>query len=178
MEESIEIPQGVQFDVVNNTVKLKGPKGEMTREFKSLKVKIGKSENKVIVFADNATKKEKKMIGSFVAHIRNMVKGANESHIYKMKICSGHFPMNVSISGKDFTVKNFLGEKIPRILKLRDGVTVKMDGQDITVESNNKELAGQTAADIEKLTIIKGRDKRVFQDGIYIINKDGKDMMK
>lgn len=178
MEDSVEIPSGIQSEVNGAVVRLNGPKGEVTREFKCSTVRIEKKDNNVVVFAENATKREKKMIGSFIAHIKNMVKGVKEGHTYRLRICSGHFPMNVSMSGKDFIVKNFLGEKIPRVLKLKEGSNVKIDGQEVVVESANKETAGQTAADIEKLTLIKGRDKRVFQDGIYIINKDGKDMMK
>ncbi|PIN86489.1 50S ribosomal protein L6 [Candidatus Woesearchaeota archaeon CG10_big_fil_rev_8_21_14_0_10_44_13] len=177
MEDSVEIPGGMQASIENSIISIKGSKGELKKSFRCPTVSIEKKDNKLIVFAENATKREKKMIGSFIAHIKNMVKGAKEGHKYRLKICSGHFPMNVSMSGKDFIVKNFLGEKIPRVLRLKEGVSVKIDGQEVVVDSCNKELAGQTAADIEKLTTIKGRDRRVFQDGIYIINKDGKDMM-
>ena len=178
MEEGIEIPAGIEPRIDGFRVTLKGPKGELGREFRHPKVRIEKKDNKIMLSSENATKREKKMIGSFKAHIKNMVKGVKEGHKYRLKICSGHFPMNVSAAGNDFTVKNFLGEKIPRILKLKEGVKVRVDGSDVIVESISKELAGQAAADIEKLTAIKGRDKRVFQDGIYIIDKDGKDMMK
>ena len=41
----------------------------------------------------------------------------------------------------------------------------------MTIEGNNIEDVGQTAGNLEKATIVKGRDTRVFQDGIYIISK-------
>ena len=44
----------------------------------------------------------------------------------------------------------------------------------IEVEGTDKELTSQQAASIEQLTRRPGYDKRVFQDGIYIIEKDGK----
>jgi large subunit ribosomal protein L6 len=103
-----------------------------------------------------------------------MIKGATEGHVYKLKVCSGHFPMNVAVAGKDFVVKNFLGEKKPRQVAIKEGVDVKVEGEIVTVESCDKELAGQTAADIETLTRITNRDLRIFQDGIYITEKDGK----
>lgn len=84
--------------------------------------------------------------------------------------------MTVAVSKNELVVKNFLGEKVPRIIKLKENVTVKIEGEHIKIESPDKELAGQCAADIEKLTRRPGFDTRIFQDGIYIINKAGKDI--
>ena len=126
----------------------------------------------------SASKKEKAVVLAYKSHILNSVGGCKKPYVYKLKICSGHFPMNVSVQGREFMVKNFLGEKFPRKLHLKENVDVKVDGEIITVESNYKERAGQTAADIEQLTKIRGRDLRIFQDGIWIINKDGKELKK
>jgi large subunit ribosomal protein L6 len=82
--------------------------------------------------------------------------------------------MNVSVSGDQLIIKNFLGEKSPRTVKLKKGVTVKVDGDKILVESADKDLAGSMASDIELLTSKRNRDLRVFQDGIYMIEKAGK----
>ena len=171
------LPEGIGVEIDGHTLIMKGPKGELKRKFASPKIKITIQENKVVLGAKKATKREKTMIGTFKAHIRNMIKGLTVGHIYKLKICSGHFPMKVSVNNKEFVVENFLGEKAPRKLKLRDDVNVKIEGQEVIVESIDKEIAGQTAADIELLTKIKNRDKRIFQDGIYIINKDGKELV-
>jgi len=93
-----------------------------------------------------------------------------------MEIAYVHFPMTVELDeGKNqITIKNFLGEKKPRICKLIKGADVKIDGKVITVESHNKEIAGQTAANLEKATFVKGKDRRKFQDGIYIVEKPGR----
>ena len=61
-----------------------------------------------------------------------------------------------------------------KILKFDETVKISVNGEEILVESNNKELAGQTAANIELLTRRTGFDRRVFQDGIYITEKAGK----
>ena len=82
--------------------------------------------------------------------------------------------MNVSIKDKTFEIKNFIGEKVPRVLKIKDTVDVKLEGDMVIVESISKECAGQMAASIEQLTRRPGFDTRVFQDGIFITYKDGK----
>ena len=82
--------------------------------------------------------------------------------------------MNVSVSGDELIIKNFLGEKIPRKIKLKQGVEVKVDGNTITVSGPDKELVGQVSADIEQKSRRPGFDKRIFQDGIYLIEKAGK----
>jgi len=174
MTMDIELPEGVAAAFQDSVLSLKGKKGEVSRDFRNPRVDFRTEGNMIILTAKNATKREKTALGTICAHIRNMVRGVAQGHTYKLKICSGHFPMNASVSGKEFSVKNFLGEKTPRRLQLRDNVDVKIDGSHIIVVSNSKELAGQTAADIEQLMRVKGRDRRIFQDGIYIIEKDGK----
>lgn len=176
IEKKIEIKKGIEISIDNNIVKIKGPKGEVVRQIKNPKVNMKIQDNNILVWANNATKREKKEVFTYTAHINNMMKGANEGHVYELKICSGHFPMNVSVSGDELTIKNFIGEKAPRKLKLKDSVSVKINGDKIIVEHVNKETAGQTAASIEQLTRRHGFDTRIFQDGIYITKKDGKEM--
>ena len=172
----IRIPEGVKAEVEGKTVKVKGKRSEHQRTFICPGMKIELQENSIVLSVDNARKSDKTAMGTTEAHLNNMMKGASEGHVYRLKICSGHFPMNVSMSGNEFIISNFLGEKTPRKLRIKDGATVKLNGTEVTVESTSKETAGQVAADIETLARIRGRDKRIFQDGIYIVYKDGKDM--
>jgi large subunit ribosomal protein L6 len=173
LKEMIAIPKGVEVKAEKGLITAKGQKGECKKMLFDPKINIEVKEGNVVFTAKNATKKQKTGIWTFRSHTENLMKGAAEGHVYSLKICSGHFPMNVSVSGKEFIVNNFLGEKNPRKLQLKDGVDVKVEGDKVTVESCSKELAGQTAADIETLTKITNRDLRIFQDGIYITEKDG-----
>lgn len=154
---------------------VKGKKGELRKKMFDPSLKIEIKDQKILLAPiKKGTKRESKMIKTFLAHIKNMIKGVNEGHEYKLKICSGHFPMNVSISNNEFVVKNFIGEKVPRKLKIKEGVNVKIDGTLVTVTGIDKGLVSQVAGSIEQLTRRVGFDLRIFQDGIYIIDKDGK----
>ena len=122
-KEEIEIPEGVEVTVSEgNLIYVKGEKGEIKRALRDPKIKISVENNKVIIFVKVLTKNEKTMVGTFKSHIKNMLKGVKEPYVYKLKICSGHFPMNVSYSNNELSVKNFIGEKIPRKLKIQQGV--------------------------------------------------------
>ena len=175
LKEEIEIPGGVQVSA-NKTVHVKGPKGELERSLFHPKIRISVKDNKITLSSKKATKREAKIMYSFKAHIGNMLKGVQEPWIYKLKICSGHFPMNVSMTNNKLILKNFLGEKHPRETKIKQGVNVKIEGNEIIIDSLDKELAGNTASEIELLTAVTNRDLRIFQDGIYIIHKAGKDL--
>ena len=170
----IELAKGVSAHAAGSLLTIKGAKGEVHRDFRHPKVVLSVEGNKVILKALKGTKREKTLIGSYEAHIVNMVKGVQELHQYKLKICSGHFPMSVSVSGQEFIIKNFLGESVPRRVDFPKGVEVKITGTDVLVQGVDKELAGMTASKIENLCRITNRDRRIFQDGCYITQKAGK----
>jgi large subunit ribosomal protein L6 len=176
IEETVEIPQGVTVSLDNSVLAVRGPKGETRRPSLDPKVKVRVEGNEVRFTASPATKKEKTRIGSAMAHLKNMISGVQEGVTYRLRICSGHFPMNVSVSGSQFIVKNFLGEKIPRTLKLGPDVKIRVEGDIIVVEGIDKERVSQAAASIETLTRRVGFDRRIFQDGIYITEKNGRKM--
>lgn len=173
VDEKIELPQGISAEFKDGILTVKGPKGQVSRTVKDQKVNIEAVGQPLRISCQKATKRELARVNSLVAHVKNIIAGVQQPYQYKLKICSGHFPMNVSVTGKMFAVKNFLGEKVPREILLKQGVTVKVAGQDIVVEAPDIELAGATASDIEQLTKVGGRDRRVFQDGIFITEKPG-----
>lgn len=176
LRKEIELKEGVTAQVEGNMLKIKGPKGEVQRKFPHSKISMTVEEGKVVFTVKKASKREKTVMGSFASHVKNMVDGSVEPHIYKLKICSGHFPMNVAVAGRELTIKNFIGEAVPRKVKLVEGADVKINGTEIVVTSCDKEAAGQAAAQIESLCRVTNRDRRIFQDGCYIIHKAGKDI--
>lgn len=176
LRKELELPEKTAFTKTDSIIRIAGPEGEAEKRLASPNIRIFSEGNKIILESKKATKKEKKTLNAFHAHLKNMLRGVAEKHVYLLRICSGHFPMNVSVSGDQLLVKNFLGESVPRKLTIKPGAEVKVEGNEVIVSSSSKETAGQVAADIELLTRIKNRDLRIFQDGIWIISKGGKEV--
>ena len=174
--KAVELPDEVSASLNGQILLIKGPKGDVTRVIKQKNVVVKIEGKKIVLGSERENKRGKKLIGTLSAHIKNMIKGSLQNHVYTLKICSGHFPMNVSVSSNKLIVKNLFGEKVPRVLKLKGGADVRVEGDLIYVTSANKEVAGQVSADIEQLTKRPGYDGRIFQDGCYIIMKDGKEL--
>lgn len=171
LEEVIKIPENTNIELIRNIIKVSGPVGNNEKIFNDPRVNIKKEDNKIILSSKQQNRNVKRIIKSFKSHINNLIKGSQKNYIYKLKICSGHFPMSVSVSGNKLIVKNFFAEKIPRETRILDNVNIKIEGDIITVTGNNKESVSQTAANIEQVCRITTRDRRVFMDGIYIISK-------
>ena len=176
LQQTIEIPEGVEVNLNAGNIIVKGKEGEINRKFDLEKLNFDKKDNKIIIEHKQSTKREKKMMNTIAQHIRNMIKGVQKKFEYKLKICFSHFPITVKKENEKIIIQNFLGEKVPREMTLLKGVEIEINKPEIIVKSVDKELAGQAAANFEIITKIRGRDKRVFQDGIYITNKAGKEM--
>ncbi len=171
LTHEIEMPEGVNIDSGSSQIKVSGPRGELTRHFEHSKIKVGHKEDKINIVGKNLKRKEKALIGTWKAHLANMVKGVNQGFLYEMKIVFAHFPMKIAVKGNVVTIDNFLGEKDTRTSAICGSTTVKVKGDIVTIEGNDIEAVGQTAGNLEKATVVKGRDTRVFQDGIYLISK-------
>ena len=174
--QKIEVPEGVEVKINGNVLTAKGPEGENKREFRIKGLIFKKENNEIIIGYEKATNNEKKIINTITSHIKNMIKGVQKKFEYELKACFHHFPITIEIKGNEAIIKNFLGEKTPRKSKIIKGTEVKVDKGIIKVSSIDKELAGQTAANFEKATRIRMKDRRVFQDGVFIIKKAGREI--
>ena len=174
--QEIEIPEGIEAKIEEGTLLIKGPEGENKRKFNTRNMIFEIKDKKINIGNKKATKKDKKRINTITAHIKNMIQGVKEKFVYTLKVVFSHFPITVEASGNEVVIKNFLGEKVPRKCDIPKGVEIKVDKNIITVSSCDKEIAGQAAANLERVTKIKSKDRRVFQDGIYIVNKAGREM--
>ena len=171
IKEIITIPKNVEIRIEHDNFLVKSGKGEISRALSHPKIKLSINDENIQLECKNPTKKEKALAGTFVAHIKNMIKGVTNGFEYKMKTVFSHFPIKTSVEDNKFIIQNFLGERSPRTAKILEGVDVETKGDDVTVRGIDKEKVGQTVANIERATAVKRRDIRIFQDGVYRISK-------
>ncbi len=173
----VSIPSEIELNLEGSLLNVRGNRGENQKLMTSPLVRIKKEDTMLNFYArgkeGKITKKEKRVIGTFAAHISNLIIGITEGFEYKLKICSGHFPMTVKVESEEVVIKNFLGEKVPRKARISSGVSVDIKGDIISVKGIDIGAVSQTAARIEQSTRITNRDRRVFQDGCYITEKAG-----
>lgn len=177
-EELIEIPAGIEADIAGCTIILKKDSNEIKRDINK-NVKVVKEGNKIILKINRMQKVEKKNLGTSIGHIKNMIEGLTKGFEYTLEICNVHFPMNVTFdqAKREIIIKNLLGERAPRILKVPGKVEVEIHAPKIKIKSFDINLAGQTAASLEKITKVRNYDRNKFQDGIFIIKKPGREYL-
>ena len=173
IEEKIPIPEDVDVSLEDVRLTVKGEKGTLSREFSHPQIKISISDGSVIISCKNPRKKQIALVGTFRAHIKNMIHGVTNGFEYHMKTVYSHFPIKTMVEGNQFVIQNFLGERYPRKALILEGVSVEIKEDQVIVKGIDKEKVGQTVANIERATAVKNRDIRVFQDGIYRISKGG-----
>src|SRR5258708_20751841 len=113
-KEVIHVPNDVQVTITGSNLKVKGKNGELARAFPGQGITVKKEGENVIVHADLPRRKTRALVGTYGAHIRNMVRGAQENFEYKMKICFSHFPIKTKIQGDKFLIENFVAERTAR----------------------------------------------------------------
>lgn len=174
--KELEIPSDIALSVHQNEIIAKKDNHELKRKVENLIEAIVEG-NKLILKTKITKKIGKRKIGALFGHVKNMIEGLREGYVYELEMCNVHFPMSITFdkAKKEIAVKNMLGEKTPRVLKISDKVEVEVKVPRITVKSYDLEAAGQTAADLEKITKIRNRDRNKFQDGIFITKKPGRE---
>lgn len=159
------------MDIDKNTVTFTKSENRLSREFPTAMLTISQEKNNIKLKGNSHNSKNRAIVGTFNAHINNMLKGLEKPFSYKLRIASVHFPMTASINNGVFELKNFIGGKRIRKATIPKGVDINLNGSEIEISSRDIELAGMAANRLEQLTRIVRRDRRVFQDGIFIIEK-------
>ena len=174
MERKVEIPDDVEVEIEGSEVTVSNENNKVVEDLDHPLLNIRKEGGNVVIELLKDNKKVDSISRTFKSKIRNAIKGVKEGFEYKLKIIYRHFPMEVRSQGNKLVVSNFLGEKEDREAKILDGVNVEVSEEEITVSGPDKEKVGQTAANIEgKMQAPTSKDRRVFEDGIYIVEKPG-----
>jgi large subunit ribosomal protein L6 len=179
LEHKVEvaIPEEVTITQESNkTIKVKGPKGSLERTFGVLPLEIIiDNENKSVKVSTKLAKNTRKaLVGTIAAHIRNMFIGVTEGFYYHLKVVYSHFPMTVSVVGKEVRIENLYGGKEPKIVSILGDSKVVVKEGDVTVTGINIEHVSQTAAKMQEICKLRGKrhkSPKTFMDGVYVSDK-------
>ena len=167
----VKIPDGVKTSLDGMHLRVTGPKGQLSRNVRFPQVTVTCDGNEVIISTESRRKEITAMVGTLEAHTKNMFRGVTEGYEYRMKVVFSHFPIQLKLQGSRLEIANFLGEKKARHARIESGVTAKVGNDEVVLTGIDRELVGTTAANIEHATHIRDRDPRVFQDGIYMVQR-------
>jgi large subunit ribosomal protein L6 len=139
------LPKGVQVDIQGNTVKVKGPKGELMRTFPG-QVSVAMDDGHVVVSRPSDAPSVRALHGTTRALIQNMVTGVSEG--FSKAIVVEGVGYRAEMKGKQLVMA--LGYSHPVPVDPPPGITFTVDEKTktITVSGTDRELVGQVAADI------------------------------
>eukprot|EP00921_Rhytidocystis_pertsovi_P023629 GHVQ01037871.1.p1 GENE.GHVQ01037871.1~~GHVQ01037871.1.p1 ORF type:complete len:191 (+),score=26.52 GHVQ01037871.1:83-655(+) len=176
--QTITIPEGVEVEIKSRVVTVKGKHGQLQRAFRYLPVDLKMIKDGKQIKVDMWFGKTLQLasIRTLCTHIKNMFTGVMKKYQYKMRFVYAHFPINSNIAddGGTIEIRNFLGEKRVRIVKMLPGVMVERSPHvkdEIFINGSDVELVSRSAALIHQSTLVKRKDIRKFLDGIYVSEK-------
>ncbi|KAL3155830.1 60S ribosomal protein L9 [Trebouxia sp. C0010 RCD-2024] len=190
--QDIVIPDDIKMEVKARKIRVTGPRGTLTRDFKHLAVDMYKTQEdiqpedeegevtkgplKLRVDCHFGKRKRLAAIRTCTSHVENMIKGVTKGFEYKMRLVYAHFPINANITdeGGIVEVRNFLGEKRVRIVKMLPGVKVVRSTNvkdELVISGSDIELVSKSAALINMSCHVKKKDIRKFLDGVYVSEK-------
>ena len=178
VQEEIDIPEGVEFNIKGRTITAKGELGELKKVLPRAPVmykKIKKGEGSAIrIRMYYANRLAATCVGSLTSHIKNAITGVSKGYKFQMKYGYKRHPMRpvASQDGKSISISLFLGAKDVRTIVAPEGVKIITDENDkdkrIFVEGLDVEAVGATCGKIHQSCIPTGLDRRKFMDGIYL----------
>ena len=142
--KAVELPAGVEVKQDGNVVTVKGPKGELTREFSDL-IKINVEGNVVTFERSSDDSKSKSLHGTTRANFHNMVVGVSEG--FKKELELRGVGYRAQMQGKKLVLN--VGYSHPVEFEEEDGITYETpSATSIIVSGINKEEVGDCAARI------------------------------
>jgi len=147
-KQKIELPSGVTVEVKeNNTIVVKGPKGQSERVFDS-RVTLVKEDNVVGVDVKNKEQKtERSLWGTYSSHLKNMILGVSEGFRRQLEINGVGY--KVAMQGKDLKLEVGFSHSV--VFNVPEGIEASVEKNVITLVGINKELIGQTASELRAI---------------------------
>ena len=176
--QTIEIPSDCQVSLDKKTITITGPKGTLKRSFPEPQTAFNMEGNELVVSTHINRKRARALVGTVIAHVRNMMLGVQLGYEYEMKIVYSHFPITVEVQDKTMIIKNFIGERGLRKARIVGDVDIRITEDEIFISGVDIEHVSQSAANIQQACKIRDKDRRVFLDGIYVIRKRKGDTVK
>jgi large subunit ribosomal protein L6 len=173
-KKPVPVPSNVTATISGQTVKMKGPKGELAFTVPDA-LKVQRTDEGVDISLIEDTKPARSMWGMSRTQIANLIKGVTEGYSQDLEIHGVGF--KASMKGKD-TLTLSVGYSHDVVLKIPAGVDVKVGGAKqelLNVSGIDKQAVGQIASVIRasrKPEPYQG--KGVRYKGEYIFRKEGK----
>ena len=140
----ITVHNGVDIKIENNHITVKGPKGTLERTIEP-EISVKLEDNVLTVSRDSDERRSKSLHGLTRTLINNMIMGVQQEFTRELQINGVGY--RVQKQGNNLNLS--LGYSHPVIYEAPEGITFDVpNANTIIVKGINKELVGQTAADI------------------------------
>ena len=166
----IAIPEKTQVLISDGNVSVKGPLGELSRNFNQ-DIIVSLRPEGVELKPAKETKESMALWGTYVSHISNMIKGVNKQFVKKLVVEGIGF--KVDLKGEKLVFA--LGFSHPVVFPTPPGIEFSIDKNVITVSGIDKQQVGQTTAQIRmKKKPEPYKAKGIRYEGEVIRRKAGK----
>lgn len=167
-KKPIAIPEKTTVAVAGNTVTVKGPLGEMVRDFKpGVEFKVDNGTVQVSLVRPESYM----LVGTYASHLKNMIKGVNAGFSKKLVVEGIGFKSDVKGTKLDLS----LGFSHPISLEIPKALKVTADKNVITISGVSNELVGEFASKIRSLKKPEPyKGKGIRYEGEVIRRKQGK----
>lgn len=170
-KKPIAIPEKVEITIDGGAVSVKGPKGELSRDFNMDVIKIEKTDEGVTVTQMQKGTFPQSLLGTYASHVRNMIEGVTNG--YEKKLILEGVGFRVAVAGKNLDMS--LGFSHPVSVEIPEGLTVTAEKNNVVVQGIDKELVGSFTAmvrGLKKPEPYKGKGFRYHDE--VILRKQGK----
>lgn len=145
-KKEIQIPKGVKVERDGAFIKVTGPKGSITREFRDdIEIKI--EADLITLNVKRNDKFSKSLWGTYASHLMNMIKGVETP--YEKKLILEGVGFKSELKGKELHLA--LGFSHPVIVTIPDGLTATVEKNNLTFTGIDKELVGSFTAEVRAL---------------------------